>query len=102
MTDEERQTHKGHEIVVRHGPAHGISGTSESPGVSEVEPALYIDDEDVYTIRNSSGMYIAAGFAFDPQDSLMDLGKRIVDYRNSVEVKETRGHSEEPGEPDAN
>jgi hypothetical protein len=76
-----KQTYKGHEILVRGRTAED----AHTPTVAEAEPELYIDEVPVVTVRDSSGMYIAAGFAYAPQGSLIDLGMRIIDYREAQE-----------------
>jgi hypothetical protein len=46
-------------------------------------------------------MYLASGYAYDPQESLVDLGKRIVDYREAVQQEGgEHGRPQAPGDPD--
>ena len=77
---DQHETYKGRSIVVRQ---QRTDATAE-PGAEGAEPELYIDDEPVFTVRDSAGMYVAAGLAYDPQRSLVELGKRIVDYREAL------------------
>jgi hypothetical protein len=78
---EHRETYKGREIVVR-SQAH--ADDTAPAAAAPAEPELIIDNKPVFTIRNSSGAYIASGFAFAPQASLVELGKRIID-RDTVQ-----------------
>lgn len=85
---EQRETYKGREIVVRTGedvPAEGAAGLeAAAPGRAGGEAVdLRIDGKNVFVIKNSSGSYIASGFAFDPQPSPMDLARKIIDYREA-------------------
>ncbi|ABB75450.1 tyrosinase family oxidase copper chaperone [Nitrosospira multiformis] len=86
---EQRETYKGREIVVRTGkdaPAEGAAGL-ESGGAGRAAGGeavdVRIDGKNVFVIKNSSGSYIASGFAFDPQPSPMDLARKIIDYREA-------------------
>jgi hypothetical protein len=54
--------------------------TTERAAGEGAEPELLIDNQPVFTIQNSSGAYIASGFAFDPQPSLVELAKRMIDH----------------------
>jgi hypothetical protein len=67
---EERKSHKGREIAV-----------TASRGRSE----LTIDGEPVFTAQDRAGFFIAAGFAFSPERSLVRLGQKIVDARLAAE-----------------
>ena len=84
---EQRETYKGREIVVRTGedaPAEGAAGLdarAERAGGEAVD--VRIDGKNVFVIKNSSGSYIASGFAFDPQPSPMELARKIIDYREA-------------------
>jgi hypothetical protein len=78
---EHRETYKGREIVVR-SQAHADDTARAAAAPAESE--LIIDNKPVFTIRNSSGAYIASGFAFAPQASLVELAKRIID-RDTVQ-----------------
>ena len=85
---EQRETYKGREIVVRTGedaPAEGVAGLGAAgagrAGGEAVD--VRIDGKNIFVIRNSSGSYIASGFAFDPQPSPMDLARKIIDYREA-------------------
>ena len=85
---EQRETYKGREIVVRTGedvPAEGAAGlgTAGAEGAGGEAVDLRIDGKNVFVIKNSSGSYIASGFAFDPQPSPMELARKIVDYREA-------------------
>lgn len=71
---EHRETYKGREIVVRSQDADATRAAA-----APAKPELFIDNQPVFTIRNSSGAYIASGFAFDPQPSPAELAKRIID-----------------------
>jgi hypothetical protein len=73
---EHRETYKGREIVVR-TPSHEADAARAAVGPAE--PELLIDNQPVFAIQNSSGAYIASGFAFDPQPSLVELAKRMID-----------------------
>ncbi|HEU4855319.1 MAG TPA: tyrosinase family oxidase copper chaperone [Nitrosospira sp.] len=85
---EQRETYKGREIVVRTGedaPAEGAAGL-EGAGAGRAGGEavdVRIDGKNVFVIKNSSGSYIASGFAFDPQPSPMDLARKIIDYREA-------------------
>jgi hypothetical protein len=74
---EHRETYKGREIVVR-PRAHEADAARAA--AAPAEPELFIDNQPVFTIQNSSGAYIASGFAFDPQPSLVELAKRMIDH----------------------
>jgi hypothetical protein len=80
VVQDQHETYRGRSIVVRQ---QRTDATAE-PGAEGAAPELYIDDELVFTVRDSAGMYIAAGLAYDPQRSLVELGKRIVDYREAL------------------
>ena len=43
-------------------------------------PGLQIDGKPVAVRRNSGGAYIAGGFAYAPETSLVGLAKRIIDH----------------------
>lgn len=85
---EQRETYKGREIVVRTGedaPTEGAAGL-EAAGAGRAGGEavdVRIDGKNVFVIKNSSGSYIASGFAFDPQPSPMDLARKIIDYREA-------------------
>jgi hypothetical protein len=68
---EHSETYKGRSIMVRPRTAEATT--------ERAEPELLIDNQPVFTIQNSSGAYIASGFAFAPEASLVDLAKRIID-----------------------
>jgi hypothetical protein len=78
---EHAETYKGRRIMIR---PHTAEATTERAAGEGAEPELYIDDEPVFTVRESSGAYIAAGFAYAPEASLVDLAKRIIDARDAV------------------
>ena len=65
---EHRETYKGRQIVV--------GGTPEKPELS-------IDGKQIFIVRNASGAYLAAGFAFDPQPSAVELARKIIDYQQA-------------------
>ena len=67
MTDH-RETYKGRQIV--------IGGTPDKPELS-------IDGKQIFIVRNASGAYLASGFAFDPQPSVADLARKIIDYHQT-------------------
>jgi hypothetical protein len=67
MTDH-RETYKGRQIV--------IGGTPDKPELS-------IDGKQIFIVRNASGAYLASGFAFDPQPSVADLARKIIDYQQT-------------------
>ncbi|MBA4144058.1 MAG: hypothetical protein H0X43_14070 [Nitrosospira sp.] len=81
-----RETYKGREIVLRSG-AEALAGRGgalvsegEGEGGTVDEPELSIDGKRIFIVRNSSGAYLASGFAFDPQPSPVDLARKIIDY----------------------
>lgn len=95
---EHREVYRGRSIIVRQRDTEAIP---EPAAAEAAEPELSIDDQPVSTVRNSSGRYIASGFAYDPQESLVDLGKRIVDYREAEQQEGgEHGRPQEPGDPD--
>src|SRR5918997_456790 len=61
---EHSETYKGRRIMVRPRIAEA---TTERAAGEGAEPELYIYDKPVFTVRISSGAYIAAGFAFAPE-----------------------------------
>jgi hypothetical protein len=65
---ENRETYKGRQIV--------IGGTPDKPELS-------IDGKQIFIVRNASGAYLASGFAFDPQPSVADLARKIIDYQQT-------------------
>jgi hypothetical protein len=79
---EHAETYKGRRIMIRPRTAEATTKRATGAGA---EPELYIDDEPVFTVRESSGAYIAAGFAYAPEASLVDLAKRIIDSRDAVQ-----------------
>jgi hypothetical protein len=79
---EHSETYKGRRIMVRPRTAEA---TTERAAAEGAEPELYIDDEPVFTVRDGSGAYIAAGFAYAPETSLVNLAKRIIDYRDAIQ-----------------
>jgi hypothetical protein len=83
---EQRETYKGREIVVRTGedaPAEGAAGLEDAGRAGGEAVDVKIDGKNIFVIKNSSGSYIASGFAFDPQPSPMDLARKIIDYREA-------------------
>lgn len=97
--EEHQESYLGRNIVIK--PRLPVTIPEERAADEVAEPQLYIDDELVHTVLDSAGMYIAAGFAYDPQNSLTDLAQRIIDYRDATtQEREGHGHPEEPGEPD--
>lgn len=85
---EQREIYKGREIIIRTGAE--ASTARASAGIGEDEAGadgseLYIGEERIFTVRDAGGAFIASGFAFDPQPSLIDLAKRIIDYRETGE-----------------
>lgn len=79
---EHSETYKGRRIMIRPRTAEATTERATGEGA---EPELYIDDEPVFTVRERSGAYIAAGLAYAPQASLVELAKRIIDYRDAVQ-----------------
>jgi hypothetical protein len=65
-----RETYKGRQIV--------IGGTPDKPELS-------IDGKQIFILRNASGAYLASGFAFDPQPSVADLARKIIDYQQTTQ-----------------
>ena len=63
---DQRETYKGRQII--------IGGTPDKPELS-------IDGKQIFIVRNASGAYLASGFAFDPQPSVADLARKIIDYQ---------------------
>jgi hypothetical protein len=63
-----RETYKGRQIVV--------SGTADKPELS-------IDGKAIFIVQNSSGAYLASGFAFDPQPSPLELARKIIDSQQA-------------------
>ena len=82
---EQRENYKGREIILRSGAqaARSDARVSGEQGRAADEPELTIDGKRVFMVRNSSGAYIASGFAFDPQPSPVDLAKKIIDYEEA-------------------
>lgn len=85
---EQRETYKGREIILRTGAE--ASAARAAAGIGEGEAGadgseLYIDGERIFTIRDAGGAFIASGLAFNPQPSLMDLARKIIDYREAGE-----------------
>ena len=84
---EQRENYKGREIILRSGAealaARADARVSGEQGRTSDEPDLTIDGKRVFMVRNSSGAYIASGFAFDPQPSPVDLAKKIIDYEEA-------------------
>jgi hypothetical protein len=78
---EHAETYKGRRIMMRPRTAETTTERAMGEGAA---PELYIDDEPVFTVRERSGAYIAAGFAYAPEASLVDLAKRLIDYRDAV------------------
>lgn len=83
MVDEHRETYKGRNITIRPaaGPMLGRAPSSAEGAAAE----LYIDDEPIFTLRDSAGMYLASGLAYEPESSLVEVGKRIVDFREAAQ-----------------
>ena len=79
---EHSETYKGRRIMIR---PHTAEATTERAMGEGAAPELYIDDEPVFTVRERSGAYIAAGLAYAPEASLVELAKRIIDYRDAVQ-----------------
>jgi hypothetical protein len=83
---DEHQVYRDRDILIKkaatevNGPRIFAEGVIGGP-----QPELFIDDEPVVTLRDKTGMYIASGFAYDPQSSLLDLAKLIVDYQVAVQ-----------------
>ena len=93
---EQHERYQGRDIVVRQrlGSTPEASDTSLEREVEpEPEEELTIDGEAVFTVRASGNTYIASGFAFSPESSLMDLAKRMIDYDEAVRRESDNGHS---------
>lgn len=75
---EHHETYKGREIVVKQRSTEAHRGP-EALETQEME--LLIDGKPVFIVQNSAGQYLAAGFAFDPQSSPLELAKKIIDYQ---------------------
>ncbi len=83
---EQRETYRGREIVVRTSAIEQQPRPTEAVGAGiEPLPELYIDGEPIVTRRVPSGAYIAAGLAYSPERSLVDLAKRIIDSEAPAE-----------------
>jgi hypothetical protein len=67
---DQRETYKGRQII--------IGGTPDKPELS-------IDGKQIFIVRNASGAYLASGFAFDPQPSVADLARKIIDYQQTTQ-----------------
>lgn len=85
---EQRETYKGREIILRTGVE--ASAARAAAGIGEGEAGadgaeLFIDGERIFTVRDAGGAFIASGLAFDPQPSLIDLARKIIDYRETGE-----------------
>jgi hypothetical protein len=78
---EHAETYKGRRIMMRPRTAEATTERAMGEGAAL---ELYIDDAPVFTVRERSGAYIAAGFAYAPEASLVDLAKRLIDYRDAV------------------
>ena len=63
-----RETYKGRQIVV--------SATADKPQLS-------IDGKTIFIVQNSSGAYLASGFAFDPQPSPLELARKIIESQQA-------------------
>lgn len=87
--EEHRETYKGRDITVRQPTAEAMT---QRIAPESTESELYINGEPVFTVRDASGMYIAAGFAYAPQSSLVNLAKQIIDYRDAAQQEGERGH----------
>jgi hypothetical protein len=93
--EEHRESYRGHNIAIEPGADEALATAAEA----DAEPQVYIDGEPVVVVRDSAGMYIASGFAYAPQGSLVELAKRIVDYREAGGEVD-RGGQKESGQPD--
>ena len=85
---EQRETYKGREIILRTGAEASAARTAAGIGEGEAGAdgaELYINGERIFTVRETGGAFIASGLAFDPQPSLIDLAKKIIDYRQTGE-----------------
>jgi hypothetical protein len=78
------ETYKGHEILVTQ-PAVGSARSALGPTASEEhQPELFVNNEPVFTVQDGAGLFVASGLAYDPQPSLLELGRRIVDSREAT------------------
>lgn len=48
---------------------------------------LYIDGKHIETIKEPSGLYIIAPYAYSPNKSLEDLAKQFIDYKDTLVKK---------------
>lgn len=93
---EQRERYKGREIVVSTGVAatpDSAEAAREGLASSPVEDELVIDGKPVFTRRASGDVYIASGFAYSPESSLVDLAKRMIDYDEAVRQEGDHGDS---------
>ena len=88
-----QESYRDHEILVEQSRPRRAADLA----AADLAPAtLHIDGEPVVTVQTSSGSYIASGFAYAPQRSLINLARRIIDYRELSEEGD-RGGPEESG-----
>ncbi len=66
----DNQKHEGHYIELRKGDGN---------------TKLFIDNVPIRYGHMHNGMYFLHDYAYDHTDSLMDLARKYVDYRNKVE-----------------
>lgn len=62
------------------------------------EPELLIDDEPVPSRVMPDGTYVLEAYAYDPQDDLVELARRFIDYRERADA--TLRRAAEGGNPE--
>jgi len=78
----EQQEYKGHNIELRKHQG----GTLQSFGVENTsEPELLIDGESVQYGQLPDGSYALREYAYDWEYNLMELAKKLIDYREIAE-----------------
>jgi hypothetical protein len=79
---EHREKYRGVEVLVRAsgGSLQEAIARRDRNAVTEV-PELHIDGKPVTIRRTAGGAYIAAGYAYAPEQSIVGLAKRIIDHR---------------------
>jgi hypothetical protein len=86
-----REEYKGHRIELR---ARGADELRAREAEREEELELLIDGEPVRYGRLPDGQYALHEYAYDWSDDLMDLARRLIDYRDRAnEIRRER----EPG-----
>lgn len=96
---EDTELYRGHTIERRLRDPALAETRRDAVSDAMASAELYIDGEPVFTRRDSAGRYLAANYAYVPEESLFNLAKRIIDYRERDE-EGGHGRSEEPVDPD--